>query len=383
MNGAIIIEGHVQGLSNVRALGEVGIPIYVIDTGKCLAQFSKYCIKYFKCPDYSSAEFIDFLIELGKKESLHNWTLIPSNDHIVENLSNNLSRLKPYYLTLSPDPEILYNIINKRTLLSIASHCNTPIPKTCYPDNMDQLASLRFPVLLKGTLGLTFYKSMHVKAVEITNREDFVGIFQSVLSKVGPDDLMIQELIPYDEKHKVVSFTCFAERGIIKSFWMGVKLHEHPVRYGTATLSKSVLIPELLQNATPLIAMLNYTGVCEIEFLRDPRDGIYKLIEINPRTWLWVGLAKSCGVNYALMIYNYLNGITNVYPLNYAVDVKWINWITDSIFSIKAIISGKLNISSYLKSLNGKKVKAIFSLHDLLPGIVFPFMSFYIAKTRK
>ncbi len=29
--GAIIIEGHVQGLSNVRSLGEAGIPVFVID----------------------------------------------------------------------------------------------------------------------------------------------------------------------------------------------------------------------------------------------------------------------------------------------------------------------------------------------------------------
>ena len=70
MSGAIIIEGHVQGLSNVRSLGEVGIPVYVIDTAHCLAQHSKYCRKYFRCPDYRTEEFINFLIQLGKKECL-------------------------------------------------------------------------------------------------------------------------------------------------------------------------------------------------------------------------------------------------------------------------------------------------------------------------
>ncbi len=28
----------------------------------------------------------------------------------------------------------------------------------------------------------------------------------------------------------------------------------------------------------------------------------YKLIEINARTWLWVGLAKACGIDYANII---------------------------------------------------------------------------------
>ena len=49
MKGAIIIEGHVQGLSNVRSLGERGIPIYVIDVCHCLAQYSRYCKKFFIC----------------------------------------------------------------------------------------------------------------------------------------------------------------------------------------------------------------------------------------------------------------------------------------------------------------------------------------------
>ena len=43
MLGAIVIEGHVQGLSNTRSLGELGIPVYVLDVSHCLAQYSKYC----------------------------------------------------------------------------------------------------------------------------------------------------------------------------------------------------------------------------------------------------------------------------------------------------------------------------------------------------
>ena len=46
MNGAIVLEGHVQGLSNTRSLGELGIPIYVLDVVHCLAQHSKYCTKH-------------------------------------------------------------------------------------------------------------------------------------------------------------------------------------------------------------------------------------------------------------------------------------------------------------------------------------------------
>ncbi|MEZ5084599.1 MAG: hypothetical protein R2750_14335 [Bacteroidales bacterium] len=67
--GAIIIEGHVQGLSNTRALGSMGIPIYVVDINTCIARYSKYCKKFFICPAFKSDDFAEFLIDLAKKKN--------------------------------------------------------------------------------------------------------------------------------------------------------------------------------------------------------------------------------------------------------------------------------------------------------------------------
>lgn len=382
INGAIIIEGHVQGLSNVRSLGEKGVSVYVVDVCHCLAQHSKYCKKYFRCPAFNSPEFIDFMIELGEREHLVDWILLPSNDHIVENLSRNQNKLKPYFKTIVPEPDILNKIIDKRNLLSLASQCGTPIPATCYFENRELAKSFEFPILLKGNYGLSFYKATHVKAIQINDLKEFESTLLSVLNKLPATNIMIQEKIPFDENNKVVSFTCFAVDGIIKTYWMGDKLREHPIKYGTATYSRSINIPQVLHNATPLVKALNYTGICEIEFLRDPRDGLYKLIEINPRTWLWVGLAKACGVDYAYMIYSYLNNLPIDYPREYNVNVKWINWITDFVFGLELILKGNITIKAYLKSLKGKKINAIWNWRDTMPGLIFPFLLFYINKKR-
>ena len=380
--GAIIIEGHVQGLSNVRSLGEKGIPVYVVDVNHCLAQHSRYCKNFFRCPAFHSPQFIDFLLELGRKEQLDGWTLIPSNDHIVENLSHNKERLASYFKTIVPTPDILNNIINKRNLLTVALQCRTPFPATCYPESLDLAKSFNFPVLLKGNYGLSFYKETHSKAIQVNSMKELCPILSNLLDKVKPEQVMIQELIPFDAANKVVSFTCFAEVGEIKTYWMGEKIREHPIKYGTATMSRSLYLPQVLENAIPLVSALRYTGVCEIEFMRDPRDGVYKLIEINPRTWLWVGLAKACGIDYAYLIYAYLNNLTVDYPMEYTVNVKWINWITDFVFGIKSIVRHHITLKNYLKSLRGRKVNAIWNRTDVMPGIAFPFLLLYIAKKR-
>lgn len=379
--GAIVIEGHVQGLSNCRSLGELGIPVYVVDVVHCLAQHSKYCKKHFICPEFKSEQFISFLIDLAKKEGLKDWFLIASNDHIVENLSLHEKELSPYYKMLVPNIEQLYHIINKKNLLEIAQTCGTHIPATCYINNMQQAKEFRYPLLIKGNQGLSFYKATHSKAIQVDSYDELTSTIDNIKSLT--DDVMIQELIPFDKNHKVVSFTCFAEHGNIFAYWMGQKLREHPIKYGTATMSESVIIPQILDEAKPLVKALDYTGCCEIEFMRDNRDGQYYLIEINPRTWLWVGLAKACGVDYAKMMYNYAQGYENNYPETYVVGQKWLNWVTDIVFSIKGIIKGHLTIKEYVTSLHGKKTKAIWNWHDIMPGIIFPFMSFYIAKKRR
>ena len=66
MSGVIIIEGHVQGLSNVRSIGEMGVPVIVVDRNNCIARYSKYCKAFFKCPPFNSDEFAVFLINLAK-----------------------------------------------------------------------------------------------------------------------------------------------------------------------------------------------------------------------------------------------------------------------------------------------------------------------------
>ena len=383
MVGAIVLEGHVQGLSNARSLGELGIPVYVVDVNHCLAQHSKYCKKSFRCQDYQSDGFADFLIELAKRERIQGWFLIASNDHIVETLSRNYDRLSAYYTMLVPRQDVLEKIIDKRKLMLMAKEAGTHIPATYDASSIQKDGFYRYPLLIKGSKGLSFYKEMHVKAIQADTFDELKRVVNNLVSRMDESSYMIQELIPFDDKNGVVSFTCFAVKGEIKCYWVGKKMREHPIKYGTATSAQSIELPKLLEEAIPLMASLGYTGTCEVEFMFDERDGCYKLIEINPRTWLLVGVAKACGVDYAKIMYKFTHGLQVDYPKDYEVGVKWINRLTDFVFALKSIIKGQLLPRDYFKSLKGRKVYAIWSWKDPMPGLVFPIMSFYIARKRK
>lgn len=383
IKGAIIIEGHVQGLANTRSLGEVGIPVIIVDKENCIARYSKYCRGFYKCPDFNTENFFIFLIQLAEQNGLKGWSLFPSNDHAVYNISKHKTELEKYYKVITPELKVINNIYNKANLLKLADKYKIPIPETEYFTHTGNVqTNLKFPVLTKGKTGLSFYKAVGRKAC-LAHDENELSIQLTRIKKRYPlDQMFTQELIPYDGTNKTISFTAFCVKGEIKTFWMGVKLREHPLQFGTATFCESIYQVECLEHSKTLLNALNYTGVCEVEYLFDPRDSQYKMIEINARTWLWVGLAKACGIDYPILIYNYLNNIKNDYPSSYINNYCWINLWTDTVYSMKALLRGKLNLFKYLKSLFTQKEFAVFSFNDIKPFFAFSLMLFFLAKRR-
>lgn len=385
MTGAIIIDGHVQGLSIIRSLGMAGIPSVVVEAKPGIARYSKYCKNAFKSPEYTDPGFIDFLIELGIRHNLKKWILFPTNDHAVFAISSNLDKVREFFSTTVPDLGIVKRIYNKQLTYEAAVLSRVPIPATLYPgqcENFNDLRKLRFPVMIRGTEGLTFYKTFKKKAIIVYNFDDLLKNLFECKRKHSFRNIMVQEIIPQHPDHKVTSFTCFAVDGDIKSYWMGEKIREHPVRFGTATVSRSVFIPKLLEIATPLIRELKYTGVAEVEFLYDPRDKQFKIIEINARTWLWLSLAVVCGVNYPLMVYHHLTGNLFDYPENYLTDITWIHMTTDIAFAVPSLLKRELSFKYFISTYRSKKVFAVFSLDDPVPAICELLMLPYLAIIR-
>lgn len=383
IKGAIIVEGHVQGLANTRSLGSKGIPVYVVDTGNCIAKYSKYCKKYFKCPDYQSDNLAHYLIKLAKSENIKDWVLIPSNDHAVYTISKNKEELQKYYKVITEDLDIVEKIYDKSKLLQIASSLGIPIPKTCtFNDVRPDTVDLQYPILTRGKEGKTFYHATGKKAFKANSFEELNTQLKYIDDKVGLEKSISQELIPYDGTNKTLSFTAFCEKGIIKSYWMGIKLREHPIEFGTATLTESVFVKECLAQSVVLLENLKYTGVCEVEYLKDPRDSKFKLIEINPRTWLWVGQAIANGIDFPQMIYNYVNDIQNEYSQKYEIGLKWYNPYTDILFGLLGISKKLFSPKEFISGYNGKRVNCLIYKGDGLPLFMYGLLLLKMVRSR-
>ncbi len=378
--GVIVIEGHVQGLANTRLLGKAGIPVIVIDKENCVARYSKYCQKFFRCPDYISEKFINFLIMLAQAENLKGWLLLPSNDHAVYNIAKNKKTLSEFFRIITDDFEVINKIYHKCLLLDIAQKAGIPIPQSYIPEQgIPDFSTLHYPVIIKGNNGLSFYKKYHKKAFFANSEEELRQVLSEKLAQATPSEYFIQEVLP--DKHKTISATVFAVNGQVYVYWMGEKLREHPIRFGTATCCRSIFNFTVLEQSKAIVKELNFTGVCEIEWLKDPRDDQYKLIEINARTWLWVGLAEKCGINYPLIIYNYLMHGVIPKPNEYTLGLNWINVYTDFYFSLKSIFKRTVRFKDFVSSYR-KFTEACWDKTDPLPFFIYGIFLFNFNKNR-
>ena len=48
---------------------------------------------------------------------------------------------------------------------------------------------------------------------------------------------------------------------------------------------------------------INYHGVVEIEYKRDPRSGEYKLLDVNARPWGFHAIGRAAGIDFPYLIY--------------------------------------------------------------------------------
>ena len=144
-----------------------------------------------------------------------------------------------------------------------------------------------------------------------------------------------------------------------------------------STFAELVDIPELQQIAEKFLRLINYFGIAEVEFMLDPRDNHYKLLEVNPRVWGWHTIAIAAGVDLPYLLYQDMVG-QNMEIKHPSKHMKWVRLITDIPTVLLEIAKGKMRIRDYISSMKGKKEFAVFALDDPLPFfaeiVMFPYL---------
>ncbi len=312
-----------KSLAAVRALGVNGIRITAGESTRlATAAFSRYCHRtvVYPSPLFNSAEFIYFLL---RELSRHSYQmLLPMEDEttfLISKFHSEFSRRT--YLPIPPLEKLQFANC-KDKILKLAEDKGIPIPKTWYIDDITQLndlkASLPYPVVIKpknsaGAVGVSYPK----------NSDELIKQYLTVHRRFPYP--LIQERIPSHGNGYGASFL-MGKSGDVKASFVHKRLREYPVTGGASTLRESVRNDDVRDMAHTLLKALDWFGVAMVEFKMDPRDGIPKLMEINPRFWGSLSLAVAAGVNFPYLLLKMSRG-ENFKPVEHYQIGKKCRWL--------------------------------------------------------
>ena len=382
--GTVITGGDFQALGVLRSLAKKEIPVVLLDSDHCIGRFSRYKHTFLRSPHPSDREtFVAFLLDLAKTQTYQDWILMPNSDDAVYVLSKFKDILSPHFHVPTPDWDVIQYVYIKEKTYQLAAKHGIPVPHTYYPENEDELLALplEYPLVIKPSIRDNFYNNVKIKAYRINNRDELIETYRYVCTIIDPSEVLVQEFLPGGPKH-LYSLCPFFKDGKIITSITARRARQHPMDFGHATTyAELVDIPHMKVLAEKFLSLIGYYGFAEVEFMQDPRDGSFKLIEVNPRVWGWHTLAIAAGADMPYLLYQDLIGerLDVKEPTD---ELKWIRLLTDIPTVLKESIRGKYKINDYFKSLRGRKEFAVFSKNDPIPFLAEIALAPYLWMKR-
>jgi D-aspartate ligase len=193
--------------------------------------------------------------------------------------------------------------------------------------------------------------------------------FGEASALLSPENLIIQEIVPGGGESQF-SYAALCHDGRSLASVVARRSRQFPRDFGQlSTYVETVDAPEVIEPAERLLSALRFTGIAEVEFKRDPRNGEMKILDINPRVWGWHTLSQRAGVDFPYLLWLLARG-EPVPGARGRAGERWVHWTADLRMAIEEVAAGRLSLPAYLRSLRGSLESAIFSWDDPLPGIL-------------
>ena len=309
----LVTDGHFRKtLAVVRSLGRKGVYVTVGErTSLNTSFFSKYCSRriVYPSPKRFPDRFIEFLLTEIKKHPID--CLFPMEEETLLLIAKYRSEISRYTYLLIPDLQKIEFVRDKGNLIRFAEAHGIPVPKTFYIPPTHVIAQIPIPAVIKPRISSGSFGIAYVK-----KREDLIPLYQSV--HVRYPYPLIQEYIP-DGGGTFGLSALFDEKSNVKAAFIHKKLRMYPVQGGPSTLREGVEHPQIMELGLSLLKSLNWVGIAMVEFKVDPRDGIPKLMEVNPRFWGSLQLAIFSGVDFPYLILKMAKGEKFEPVLHYTV----------------------------------------------------------------
>jgi len=302
---AILTDGMMRKcLSAIRALGKGGYRVHVLgDSWLTVGFWSQFTQERVLVPEAkeNSAGFGKVLTAhlrsvAAKMPAGARPVLLPMEEDALRYVVRESQALRVYADFLVPQPDSLETCLNKGETMALAARLGIPHPRTQVATSAIDLLKIAAdssgsefvvkPIRGVGASGVRYNPVFDSKTAE------------AYWQNYGP--ALVQARIPPEGDAIGVSLL-FGADGACLAHFSHKRLQQYPNSGGPSTDRVGIHDPELLERSLTLMRALHWKGVAMVEWKVDPRDGVAKLMEVNPRFWGSLELAVRSGVDFPVL----------------------------------------------------------------------------------
>ncbi|MFF2361525.1 ATP-grasp domain-containing protein [Streptomyces sp. NPDC058122] len=280
---------HHGSLGVVRTLGRLGVPVHaVVEDRFTPVALSRHLTSGFVWPTTGREEperLADGLLSIGRRIGAR-CVAVPTDDEAAIVLAEYADLLKECFL-IPPVPARLPRLLAcKASLHRICTEVGVPSPRSRAPTSRDELVDagreLGYPLVLKNLAPFSRLRTPAVSGTTIVVPHE-----RALLDRfpgAAPPPVLVQEYIPRQQAEDWITHIYSGADGVPRALFTGLKLRSWPPYAGMTARAVALRNSELAGLAERLCRRIGYSGLADLDWRYDRRDGQYKLVDFNPRT---------------------------------------------------------------------------------------------------
>jgi predicted ATP-grasp superfamily ATP-dependent carboligase len=363
---------HHGGLGIARSVGRLGIRVYwVHGLSWAPPTLSRYVYeRVLWNADARPEELVESLLELGRRIG-HESILIPIDDRGAIFVADQAEALRERFLLPNQPIGLARSLSDKRELYFLCKKVGIPTPEASFPRSRDDVVAFVqtavFPVVMKRIATWLPEHRAQIKSVTIVHSPQELLEEYEQITKLNEPNVMLQEYIPGGPESVWMFNGFFTNRSECLVGFTGHKIRQAPPFTGATTLGICLENETVEETTKDFMRQVGYSGIIDMEYRFDGRDGQYKLLDVNPRAGATFRLfVDSSGLDVVRALYLDLAGQS--VPRGVArVGRKWIVEQSDLMTSLRYRRLGKLTLTKWAGSLRGIEEGAWFAGDDLVP----------------
>jgi predicted ATP-grasp superfamily ATP-dependent carboligase len=211
--------------------------------------------------------------------------LIPTDEEAAVLIAEHADELRDLFLFPQVEAGLPRSVASKQDLHELCVEHGMPSLAAGFPESYEDVerfaAEAAFPVVAKNREAFVRRQRPAVSGTtRIGSPRELLALARGWGDRPG---VILQEYLPREHAEDWIVHAYFGEGSQARAAFTGVKVRSWPPHAGMTAAAYVVDNPELAELSAQFIKLIGFSGIIDLDWRFDRRDGQYKLLDFNPR----------------------------------------------------------------------------------------------------